>query len=378
MLHRATAKRFLAAANFLEVLSVFSQPASELILPGESTNSEKIKYAKWKAADIAKAYREGRKPTPGPANAVEELPPPKPEAGIEPIVPPTPSTPPSTIPTVTSGSPPSIVRDTPPPPHLNNLGTPRSRNHLLPGGNLPDPKSPGSWSTIATPGTPDRRFEDDDFPQVKSAFVVDEIDTGGPGVASPGAGIGGISPPHSASSVDTTSSDTRRVRFSPTATGGSTVTTPSVATQGTEDDPFNVQVIINPPDASVPTTPPVAAHFPPGFAPNFAHPEPSHPPPPAASHTPAPYTSQPYVPPPPTVPTAIPSAPSPQHYVPTRVPDDPREGQRSTVTSAPVELTPLVVARTQKHCRFAISALDYEDAETARKELRAALALLGG
>jgi vacuolar protein sorting-associated protein VTA1 len=34
------------------------------------------------------------------------------------------------------------------------------------------------------------------------------------------------------------------------------------------------------------------------------------------------------------------------------------------------------VLQAQKHCRFAISSLDYEDIEQARKELRAALALL--
>ena len=47
-------------------------------------------------------------------------------------------------------------------------------------------------------------------------------------------------------------------------------------------------------------------------------------------------------------------------------------------SSPPPELTSTQIARIQKHCRFAISALDYEDAETARKELRSALAMLGG
>ncbi|KAG6875713.1 hypothetical protein C0992_002781 [Termitomyces sp. T32_za158] len=42
-----------------------------------------------------------------------------------------------------------------------------------------------------------------------------------------------------------------------------------------------------------------------------------------------------------------------------------------------VELTPSIIAKAQKHCRFAISSLDYEDADQARKELRAALAILG-
>jgi vacuolar protein sorting-associated protein VTA1 len=41
-------------------------------------------------------------------------------------------------------------------------------------------------------------------------------------------------------------------------------------------------------------------------------------------------------------------------------------------------LDPMVIARIVKHAKWAISALNYEDAETARKELRAALMLLGG
>jgi vacuolar protein sorting-associated protein VTA1 len=36
-----------------------------------------------------------------------------------------------------------------------------------------------------------------------------------------------------------------------------------------------------------------------------------------------------------------------------------------------------LIAKVQKHCRFAISALEYEDAEQAKKELRTALEALG-
>ncbi|KAF8973511.1 Vta1 like-domain-containing protein, partial [Flammula alnicola] len=57
---RSTAKKFLAAANFLEILKTF--PKSDV----SESNEDKIRYAKWKAADIAKAFREGRKPIPGP------------------------------------------------------------------------------------------------------------------------------------------------------------------------------------------------------------------------------------------------------------------------------------------------------------------------
>ena len=45
--------------------------------------------------------------------------------------------------------------------------------------------------------------------------------------------------------------------------------------------------------------------------------------------------------------------------------------------SPPPELTPGLIAKAQKHCRFAISSLDYEDVQQARKELYAALAILG-
>lgn len=55
---RATAKKFLAASQFIELLKIFGNLEPEM--------GEKIKYAKWKAADIAKAFK-GRKPTPGPA-----------------------------------------------------------------------------------------------------------------------------------------------------------------------------------------------------------------------------------------------------------------------------------------------------------------------
>lgn len=42
----------------------------------------------------------------------------------------------------------------------------------------------------------------------------------------------------------------------------------------------------------------------------------------------------------------------------------------------PQGMDPIVVSRAQKHCKYAISALDYEDKKTAEKELRAALALI--
>ncbi|ETS62865.1 hypothetical protein PaG_02623 [Moesziomyces aphidis] len=62
---RATAKTFLAASQFIELLKIFGTIEPEM--------QEKIKYAKWKAADIAKAFKEGRRPTPGPAGGDPKL-----------------------------------------------------------------------------------------------------------------------------------------------------------------------------------------------------------------------------------------------------------------------------------------------------------------
>ncbi|KDP39199.1 hypothetical protein JCGZ_00956 [Jatropha curcas] len=53
-----TAKTFYAASIFFEILNQFGALQSDL--------EQKQKYAVWKAADIRKALKEGRKPNPGP------------------------------------------------------------------------------------------------------------------------------------------------------------------------------------------------------------------------------------------------------------------------------------------------------------------------
>ncbi|KAJ6845200.1 MAMMALIAN LYST-INTERACTING PROTEIN 5-like protein [Iris pallida] len=53
-----TAKTFYAASIFFEILTQFGDLQPDL--------EQKLKYAVWKAADIRKAIKEGRKPEPGP------------------------------------------------------------------------------------------------------------------------------------------------------------------------------------------------------------------------------------------------------------------------------------------------------------------------
>ncbi|TFY63136.1 hypothetical protein EVJ58_g3422, partial [Rhodofomes roseus] len=150
---RGTAKKFLAAANFLEILRTFDKERPDTASPAPDSAEEKIRYAKWKAAEIAKAFREGRKPTPGPA-------------GSEPEPAPAPPSPPVDAP--------SLSRTTPPPPTITDLPSPQKGAFFQqqpPPGHVPDEllahtlpgasssvRSP-AWSTAATPGTPGRPLD---------------------------------------------------------------------------------------------------------------------------------------------------------------------------------------------------------------------------
>lgn len=68
---RATARTFVAASQFLELLNVFGPLDAEVRRVLTQTQS-KVKYAKWKAAQISKAIRQGEKPPAGPAMSEEE------------------------------------------------------------------------------------------------------------------------------------------------------------------------------------------------------------------------------------------------------------------------------------------------------------------
>ena len=80
----------------------------------------------------------------------------------------------------------------------------------------------------------------------------------------------------------------------------------------------------------------------------------------------------------PPLPPAQPSAyfPPPPAFQPP--PPQPRAYAAPLAPVAvPETLDPSAIAAVQKHAKWAISALNYDDLETARKELRAALAMLG-
>ncbi|RHY34364.1 hypothetical protein DYB32_001001 [Aphanomyces invadans] len=55
--NKNTARTFYAAGSFFDILKQFGTPSEDVL--------EKTKYSKFKAADILKAIKEGRTPTPG-------------------------------------------------------------------------------------------------------------------------------------------------------------------------------------------------------------------------------------------------------------------------------------------------------------------------
>ncbi|KAK7465403.1 hypothetical protein VKT23_005381 [Stygiomarasmius scandens] len=340
---RSTAKKFLAAANFLEVLRTF--PKTEIT---ESVE-EKIRYAKWKAADIAKAFREGRKPTPGPAGGElgspeTELTPPldlsdtlpsdTAKAGS--------SSPSSRSPAQSSPqqhspvTPPALKRTTPsptiqdmPPPQL----TPPRATLGIDDSNV-DLSTPGNWSTVATPGTVTHAgspLEESDHYGPNSSFPRDpsppESPTAGRSKHKKRSGS-----ESSNGSTNSNGLDANRKRK------GSISSSPKKVHFVSQPDIFQTGSG-SPPKAA---PPPPSNHFSPPSSNSYSHPS-------APSYSASPIS---------------PSAPVSAPYA--RPPD------------RDVELTPSLVSQAQKHCRYAISSLDYDDVTQAKKELRTALALLGG
>ncbi|EPQ60342.1 DUF605-domain-containing protein [Gloeophyllum trabeum ATCC 11539] len=401
MATRATAKKFLAAANFLEMLKIFDKS----VVP--DTHDEKIRYAKWKAADIAKAFREGRKPTPGPAGSQQPEPEPEPES--EPASPPLSTTTTSTLyaspspsttgPKLAPGSPPKspssssptrTPRKTPSPKmnpqdiHRANAISPPTEpatyTHPVPHSHIPkhlqDPARPGSpaWSTVATPGSTEAVVGWDPSAK-KTSGLGTEVHLGDDGAAYPRERIapdgGGLDIAHKGAgeakaSVPPSPPTPKRVHFTPSVTGGLTESEGGSTLYDPEEAQAQGQAgfVVPPPGlvGAEPTIPGAVVDgvpLPPGFVPKNIVPTHSHSPVspagPSASFQPPPPPSQPAYAAPPPPPPILPPAPP-----------------------EPVEVSPQVIAQTQKHCRYAISALDYEDVETARKELRIALGMLGG
>lgn len=379
---RSTAKKFLAAANFFEVLNVFLKTdisdnvscrrdgfSGGICLTYTQVDG-KVKYAKWKAADIAKAYREGRVPTPGPAGSQFDL---------EPL----PTVPgPSELPSEAEGSwtsPPatsqseSSSRTSP----KRQVPSPRMSPDDIARANLmhshrheDEISSPGRWSTTATPGV--------DFARDSSSVSLDQENNWHETPLN-GRGSSKLRRAWVSTDMEGKTSDDEPVQ-DPVLNG----TLPSHVPFSPSAAELSQNVSSSPPkEQHVVYTrthvPPIPPHSPflPSSSPSRRSPPQARPRGPSISSLELPPG---FVPSSPVPPRVIPAASSAifAPSSPPRVVAVPPAFSPALSLPQDFELTPSIIAKAQKHCRFAISSLDYEDPEQARKELRAALALLGG
>ncbi|ORX39103.1 Vta1 like-domain-containing protein [Kockovaella imperatae] len=367
---KATIRKFVVAGQFIEVLRCFENGMTEEM-------EQKLQYARWKAADGAKALREGREPASGP---------PIPDLDMNPL------------PSIPSGSPesgPSTVKDSPPlvaapdsslaPSTTHPRDSPSESRPKLPdidtgSNNLRTPRrdhssGSGAWSTVATPGLAEENEHEKMFPAASAPP---------PGLASP---------PRSPAT-----GERKNVRFmgpdgaplSPAQTYFSvdSVAHPTAPPPTTIEDSPSLPSVNLPPATSRPRGDSGASNnsIPRSMAPidgargngqngnaSVKRASPKHSPHLNPIDTPPP--------PPPSLASISPTAPQPavSHN------NGPSGGSGGGLglapgppaSSAPVSLTRKQVDQVQKHAKWAISALDYDDYETAKEQLKKALAMLG-
>ncbi|KAI1119026.1 Vta1 like-domain-containing protein [Nemania sp. NC0429] len=321
-----TASTFEAAATFFQLVHVWGQPEPEIL--------EKIKYAKWNAARILKAIKEGKDPN--ESNPKQEEP--RPEEGVSPLDPNDPE-----VQLINSAQPrPATVEEVPDDGGLPHV--PASSYSLNPTAIVSAPTSP------LPPTAP--------VPDPVSPIAPPDVPA-----QEPGSYFVGANSANDESPLDLPS-------------------TTSMPPPGAVDrDTFGPPPDIPSPSSHVPRPPPPGAYASPG-APsspqNFYHPPPQH------QAAPAP----PFIPPQQHyMPSPAPSAPHNHHnpysqpVVPQAVPaPQPPPAQHYGGNGGPAgsyNYDDVAVTQAQKHAKWAISALNFEDVPTAVRELQAALATLG-
>lgn len=319
---RLTAKKFLAAANFLEILTVFGDttpevrpfPFASVLRRSKLTrrrralpqNKDKIKYSKWKAADIAKAFREGRTPVPGPAGGL----------------------PAEDDPTdlVASGEVNELTRE------LAALEAAEATEPTVI--DIPNPEARPTAPAFTEPAAYP-------FPQhPTTSFLSDADDDEQP--VTPAFPSFLNTPTHTPGSPSPDSSSPTSSLATPPASHQTSILPAPPIFPSAADSGF--------PAAVFPSAPPILPLPPPApVVPRYVAPPP------------APYVAPPvqYSAPPPPPPVA-----PVQYGAPAPLAQDTYD--------------PSVVSQIQKHAKWAVSALNYDDYDTARKELRIALGMLGG
>lgn len=269
--------------------------------------------------------------------------------------------------------------------------TPPSRHHsdTVPLGSHIDRGTPGMWSNVATPGTPNNDDVEDATTKEVNYALSDRSDwpladmTRENGDKFEGISEIEVKP---TSWPLTTGRVIKRVHFTPSVKGGSS------ASSSVDDGSPPVSPHGESPVFYVPSLPTVEE----GTQASFEGDDdasdildekdlPNLPPQMTPSETVSSLPSPPVSVPSPLLshlPQVMPLYPTPSLYTITPPPMQPPSPEPVITApvrppSAPEELTTIQISRIQKHCRFAISALDYEDPKTARRELLAALDMLG-
>lgn len=368
---------------------------------------QKLQYARWKAADGAKALREGRTPASGPR---------EPNPNVERFDADTTAIPDIelSLPELPSGSPSgntqylsgSSSQDTPlsRPANLSNNITPlvsprpspgaQSRADLPsldmdrpPGRNLSNTAS-GAWSTVATPGVAEEGDEDRHFqlPTVPPSAMPDVHSTPPAGEKKAVRFTGPDGAPLSPAQTHFTVDSYDAPDAPPPTTFGDSPTSPAKPPPPVlkRDDNSGSSRSTNSTDT---------AGRPRGDSSASRSAQPSAPRPPtgngSGSNRASPNIHPTHVPPPPPPPSlaSYPSVPPTTAHpnglgLTSPAPSAPPVSAMSSLPPAhnnPIpKLTRKQVEQTQKHARWAVSALEFDDAETARTELRKALAILGG
>ncbi|WWD21159.1 hypothetical protein CI109_105642 [Kwoniella shandongensis] len=375
---KATIRKFVVAGQFIEVLRCFENGMTEEM-------EQKLQYARWKAADGAKALREGRTPASGPPIPEPEDDPFPSIPGDEPTTASTQTqiqyTPPTsnngsargsfssaTRPTVPSGCTPPM--DSPGRATRNNLpeldtsAPPAKDDHLTPtaGGTQ---SSSGAWSTVATPGLPDDDSEELHFDINRPQVVLPSAPPYTPPEEqrSPGGGekknvrfMGPDGAPLSPASTHITVGSYDAPPPPPPTDFASPSTSPKPSTQplSRPRGDSGASKRSDSTSASATTIPR------PNAAPSITRSIPSIPP---SINVPPP--------PPPSLASYPPPGPTSTQGLGLTSPPPPPPPVKNSFTRKEVE-------QTQKHAKWAISALEFDDYETARNELRKALNVLGG
>ncbi|KAF9127512.1 hypothetical protein BGW39_005813 [Mortierella sp. 14UC] len=342
-----TAKNFVAAANFLELLKVFGDIDSEV--------EEKIKYAKWRAADIVKAIRDGRQPAPPPGannnnnNAMKDqdmLDPSSsslaggfdnnnlPGATTNAFSPPADAT--------SSGFP----VNSPPiqPPQQPAQGGGAGGAPAFPTiSNFPSPPLGQSIGTFNNNIDNNNNYNNNINPGFSGSIGGGGLNSNNNWNHQQQPGLGGVSP---------NLNQQGQIPYNNNPAGSPPVQHQPQQPQFSQSNNYNNNTQPTLPVSPAPPTSQYSAYQPPAPAPapasNPYTPQPHH-----QQQQPGGYNS--------------PSAPLQQQ---------PAAAAYSPYASAPVVLDPAVSTQIQKHCKWTVSALTYDDIPTAIDNLEKALALL--